>query len=67
MSNEYFNQLFNPALNKKTSPYTFSGKPKQTIEEFYSDWCKKTKRSGGVLIGASIRELLNDFKNAQIR
>ena len=33
-----------------------------SIEEFYKKWCKETKRSGGVLIGSSIRELLIAFQ-----
>ena len=26
--------------------------------ELYWEWCKKTKRNGGVLVGGSIREFL---------
>lgn len=63
----HLDQMFNPAFNNKLSPYTFSGKPKVTVEQFYTDWCKRTKRSGGILIGSSIKELLTDFRNAQIK
>lgn len=28
----------------------------ETFEELYKKWCKETKRSGGVLVGSSIRE-----------
>jgi hypothetical protein len=31
------------------------------VEKFYSKWCKETGRSGGVLIGKSIKELLEAF------
>lgn len=34
---------------------------KVSIEEFYKQWCKDTKRGGGVLIGTSIRELLEAY------
>lgn len=30
------------------------------IDNFYKKWTKETKRSGGVLIGSSIKELLTD-------
>lgn len=33
-------------------------KSKEEIEAFYKNWCKETKRSGGILIGSSIKELL---------
>lgn len=32
------------------------------IKKWFIDWCKKTKRNGGVLIGSSITELLIDFE-----
>lgn len=28
------------------------------IHDWYKEWCKKTGRNGGILIGSSIRELL---------
>lgn len=31
------------------------------IQTWYKEWCKKTHRSGGILVGSSIKELLNDF------
>jgi len=31
------------------------------VEEFYKKWCLKTKRGGGVLIGTSIKELLEAY------
>jgi FtsZ-binding cell division protein ZapB len=34
---------------------------KVDIDSFYEKWKKETKRNGGVLIGSSIKELLNDF------
>jgi len=34
------------------------------VQEFYKDWCKRTNRNGGVLIGSSIRELLSDMWQA---
>lgn len=67
MNRSYLDQMFNPAFNNKISPYTFSGKPKETIDEFYQRWCKETKRSGGVLIGSSIKELLTAFRSAQTK
>lgn len=36
------------------------------IEELFKIWCKETKRSGGVLLGSSIREFfqwLKQYKN----
>lgn len=36
----------------------------ETIKEFYAEWCKSTGRGGGVLIGSSIRELLQSFAGA---
>lgn len=30
-------------------------------EAFYKQWCKNTKRSGGILVGSSIRELLQAY------
>jgi len=30
------------------------------IKQWYKDWCKKTNRSGGVLVGRSTQELLTD-------
>ncbi len=30
----------------------------EQLEIIYKEWCKDTKRNGGVLIGASIHELL---------
>ena len=33
----------------------------QDIKYWFSKWCKGTKRSGGILIGSSIQELLVDF------
>lgn len=38
---------------------------KKEIDTFYKQWCKSTDRGGGVLIGASIRELLLAFKTYQ--
>lgn len=35
------------------------------IDDFYEKWCKTTKRSGGVLIGSSIKQLLRDFVDYQ--
>ena len=35
--------------------------PKEDINEFYKNWCKNTKRNGGILIGSSIKELLTAF------
>lgn len=34
---------------------------KEDIRDWFWKWCKRTKRSGGVLVGNSIRELLTDF------
>lgn len=31
------------------------------IKQWYSIWCKATKRNGSVLVGKSIQQLLNDF------
>jgi len=28
------------------------------LEKLFEQWCKETKRSGGVLIGSSVREFL---------
>lgn len=28
----------------------------QKLNTLYNQWCKETKRSGGVLVGSSIRE-----------
>jgi chromosome segregation ATPase len=39
------------AVNKRT----------EDINEFYKNWCKDTKRNGGILIGSSIKELLTAF------
>lgn len=50
-----------PALASYAEQAPQEPDPKQTIQEFYSQWCKDTKRSGGVLIGSSIKELLSDF------
>lgn len=33
------------------------------IIEWFESWCNKTKRSGGILITTSIKELLTDFYN----
>lgn len=65
MRESYYSQLFNPVFNRKTSPYTYSGKPKLSIDDWYKEWCKRTKRNGGVLIGSSIKELLLDIRNDQ--
>ena len=27
-----------------------------TLKELYNQWCKETKRSGGILVGGSIQE-----------
>src|SRR6185312_5209855 len=35
----------------------------EVVKKFYSQWCKDTKRNGGILIGSSIKELLTDFAN----
>ena len=34
---------------------------KEDIINWFNDWCKRTSRNGGVLIGKSIIELLQDF------
>lgn len=38
-----------------------------TLEELYIKWCRETKRSGGVLLGSSVREFfewlrINNYK-----
>lgn len=33
----------------------------EEIKKWYKQWCKTTKRSGGVLVGGSIQELLLAF------
>lgn len=38
----------------------------EEIQKFYTDWCKQTKRNGGVLIGSSIWELLTALSEALI-
>lgn len=65
MSKEYYKQLMNKAFDRKISPYTYSAKPKPSIDEWYKKWCEKTGRNGGILIGSSIKELLSDFKYHQ--
>ena len=35
---------------------------KNNIDKFYKNWCKQTKRGGGVLVGSSIKELLEAFQ-----
>jgi len=30
-----------------------------TLADLFKQWCKETGRSGGVLIGSSVREFLN--------
>lgn len=34
-----------------------------TAEEFFKRWCNETKRSGGVLIGSSVREFLAAYES----
>lgn len=29
------------------------------LQQWYKDWCKETKRSGGILIGSSVREFID--------
>lgn len=29
------------------------------VQKLFKQWCKETKRSGGILVGASIREFLD--------
>jgi len=36
---------------------------KKPIHEYYKDWCKETKRNGGVLIGSSIKEFFDWYEN----
>lgn len=35
------------------------------LEKWYKEWCKDTGRSGGVLIGTSIKELLIAFDKSK--
>lgn len=39
-------------------------KEKNTInvQQVFKDWCKQTKRSGGVLVGSSIQEFLRELQ-----
>lgn len=32
------------------------------MDAFYKEWCKKHKFNGGILVGSSIRMLLEDYK-----
>ena len=34
---------------------------KEEILKWYKQWCKATRRNGGILIGSSIQELLSDY------
>lgn len=52
-----------PCAVKATQSPSAQSVEQNNIQEFYQEWCKKTKRSGGVLIGSSIKELLTDFAN----
>lgn len=35
------------------------GGVRKPIHEYYQQWCKETKRNGGILIGSSIREFFD--------
>jgi hypothetical protein len=37
----------------------------EQLKEIYKQWCKETKRNGGVLIGPSIQELLKYIAEKQ--
>ena len=37
------------------------------IQEFFKLWCKRTKRSGGILIGSSVREFLSEVEEINKR
>lgn len=45
------------SINKTTG---YKMKPEE-IKVWYAQWCKGTKRNGGILIGSSIQELLQAF------
>lgn len=38
------------------------------LEKLFKEWCKETKRGGGVLVGSSVREFFQwlESKNYQI-
>jgi len=40
---------------------------KNNIDKFYKNWCKQTKRGGGVLVGSSIKELLEAFQKEVLK
>lgn len=33
------------------------------LKELFKKWCKETKRSGGVLVGSSVREFLDHVES----
>lgn len=44
--------------------------PITDLHDLYKQWCKETKRSGGVLVGSSIKEwhiYLQDHLNARLQ
>ncbi len=45
--------MFMEAYHKATTP---------DLEEEFKTWCTDTKRSGGVLVGSSVREFLRHIK-----
>lgn len=32
------------------------------VQQIFKDWCRQTKRSGGVLVGSSIQEFLRELQ-----
>lgn len=34
-----------------------------TLQTLYKQWCKETKRNGGVLVGGSIKEFFEWLRN----
>lgn len=38
---------------------------KAPIHEVFKQWCQETKRSGGILVGSSIKEFFKYYENGQ--
>lgn len=50
-------------MTNKTKAATEEAAKLPTAEEFFKTWCNETKRSGGVLIGSSVREFLAAYES----
>lgn len=61
VDNFTFMDNFYIVVNNNTNHKSNFQMTDEQLKAFYAKWCKDTQRGGGVLVGASIRELLVSF------